>query len=189
MVPGSPASLLSPTSGADCGVQQGHSFKEVPLNWPHLHRAMCLPGQREVKCISPQSIVVHVKGIARNLKRLLAISRKKEATPAAHQNSSCPCINKMVSACNKWSGTWKGIDLRSQDKFGFFQILCPWSRADTQQDDNTAVISVGLCLFPATAALAADYSADINQWNVSMISFSKKKKCWDKMLSSFYYLF
>lgn len=53
---------------------------------------------------------------------------------------------------------------------------------------GSRMVSVGLCLFPATAALAADYSADINQWNVSLIFFSKKE-CWDKMLSSFYFLF
>jgi len=79
-VPGSPSSLLGPGSGADYGVQRGHSFRQVPLTWPILHRAVCLPGQREVKYLSPKLIVVEVKGSARSFKEALGSFPKKKAS-------------------------------------------------------------------------------------------------------------
>lgn len=77
-VPGYPASLLGPNLGADYGVQQGHTFKWVPLTWPSLHRALCLPGQREVQYLSHlYGLLFRLREVPEALRRLLAVSRKK----------------------------------------------------------------------------------------------------------------
>lgn len=176
---GSPASLLGPNSGADSGAQQGHSFKQVPLTWPSLHRALCLPGQREVKYLSPNRIVVQVKGSARSFKEAFGSSqKKKQVAPAAHRNSNCSCVDRVVLHETEVIGDKERH--RSQKPAlipHFFQMLLPHSQACTQQGDNTAQrFLLASARFQPEQPWLLIYSADVNQWNVSMI-FPSERMC------------